>query len=94
MLQSPSRTRGEHVLLALHLVIFGLVMLVAVWHEPGGQLLHARVTAAATSDDASFALACNGAALLCDRRVDEVTFAATHNSMSSEADGWLMPPWY
>ena len=33
---------------------------------------------------------CNGHAALCDRRVDEVAFAATHNSMSSAADGWLL----
>ena len=35
---------------------------------------------------------CNGSALLCDRRVDEVTFAATHNSMSNvEMQGWMFP---
>lgn len=33
---------------------------------------------------------CNGHAALCDRRVDEVAFAATHNSMSSAAGGWLL----
>ena len=33
---------------------------------------------------------CNGHAALCDRRVDEVAFAATHNSMSSAADGWYL----
>ncbi len=32
---------------------------------------------------------CNGHAELCDRRVDQVTLAATHNSMSAVADGWL-----
>jgi hypothetical protein len=31
---------------------------------------------------------CNGAANLCDRRLDEVAFAATHNGMSSMADDW------
>jgi len=35
--------------------------------------------------------ACNGSAALCARRVDEVTFAAAHNAMSSAADGWLRP---
>jgi hypothetical protein len=35
---------------------------------------------------------CNGSALLCDRRVDEVVFAATHNSMSNvEMQGWMFP---
>src|SRR5215213_9852050 len=31
---------------------------------------------------------CNGLAELCDRRVDQVTFAGTHNSMSASQDGW------
>ena len=34
---------------------------------------------------------CNGHASLCDRPVDEVRFAATHNSMSSAERGWLFP---
>jgi hypothetical protein len=29
---------------------------------------------------------CNGFAILCDRRIDHVTFAGTHNSMSASAD--------
>lgn len=36
-------------------------------------------------------LECNGAAALCDRRFDEVTFATTHNAMSSEDEGWVPP---
>ena len=88
---SPGRTKSERAMLVLSFVAFGLVMLVGVWREPAGRLLQARVLTAAASEDASMALACNGATLLCDRRVDEVTFAATHNSMSSEADGWLWP---
>ncbi|MBC8452887.1 MAG: hypothetical protein H8D69_00275 [Chloroflexi bacterium] len=36
-------------------------------------------------------LACNGRIDLCDVRFDEVTFVATHNSMSNSADGWLFP---
>lgn len=35
--------------------------------------------------------ACNGHRELCDRRYDEVTFAATHNSMATAADGWVWP---
>ena len=31
---------------------------------------------------------CNGFAALCDRRVDEVTFAGTHNSMSAADEGF------
>jgi hypothetical protein len=34
------------------------------------------------------ALACNGHAELCDRPLNHVAFAATHNSMSHEDDGW------
>jgi hypothetical protein len=34
---------------------------------------------------------CNGYAQLCDRRLDEVVFAGTHNSMSAaDAPGWLI----
>jgi hypothetical protein len=33
---------------------------------------------------------CNGSAALCDRRLDEVVFAGTHNSMSADGEpGWL-----
>jgi hypothetical protein len=35
--------------------------------------------------------ACNGAAALCGRRLDEVTFAGTHNSMSDASQGWFKP---
>ena len=36
--------------------------------------------------------ACNGAAALCDRRLDEVTLAGTHNAMASaDVPGWLFP---
>jgi hypothetical protein len=34
---------------------------------------------------------CNGDASLCDRTLDRVVLAATHNSMSSAADGWALP---
>lgn len=34
---------------------------------------------------------CNGHVELCDRRVDEVTFPATHNAMSAADEGWKMP---
>jgi uncharacterized membrane protein HdeD (DUF308 family) len=32
--------------------------------------------------------ACNGAAALCDKRLDEIALAATHNSMSAPLKGW------
>lgn len=33
--------------------------------------------------------ACNGAAVLCDRPLDDVVLPATHNSMSAPGDGWF-----
>jgi hypothetical protein len=37
-------------------------------------------------------LACNGYSELCDRRVDEVAFAGTHNAMSNQSiQGWMFP---
>jgi hypothetical protein len=36
--------------------------------------------------------ACNGSPLLCDRRLDEVVFPASHNSMGgADVDGWMFP---
>lgn len=34
---------------------------------------------------------CNGHEALCDRPLDEVTLAMTHNAMSSAEEGWLVP---
>jgi len=34
---------------------------------------------------------CNGAVELCERRFDEVSYATTHNAMSSAEDGFVMP---
>lgn len=34
---------------------------------------------------------CNGHEVLCDRRVSEAVFAATHNSMAAEEEEWLAP---
>ena len=34
---------------------------------------------------------CNGAAELCERRVDQVAFAGTHNAMSNADEGWIAP---
>ncbi|MDJ0767159.1 MAG: hypothetical protein QNJ12_00140 [Ilumatobacter sp.] len=46
-------------------------------------------------DDDASALAdpdgCNGHVELCDRRLDEVTLATSHNAMSSTATGFLLP---
>ncbi|MEM7247478.1 MAG: hypothetical protein AAF533_19235 [Acidobacteriota bacterium] len=34
---------------------------------------------------------CNGSSALCSKRYDEVVHATTHNAMSSEEDGWILP---
>lgn len=46
---------------------------------------------AACTPEAEPARACNGHAELCGRRLDEVALPATHNSMSSLDEGWLLP---
>jgi len=55
--------------------------------------LLAAVVAIRTAGNAPRAAAtagmCNGHAALCDRRVDQVAFAASHNSMSNAADGFI-----
>lgn len=42
-------------------------------------------------DDAGVVTRCNGHEALCDRRLDEVAFATTHNAMSSEDEGFIGP---
>ncbi len=49
------------------------------------------LTGGASSVQASAVPACNGYPQLCDRRLDEVVFAGTHNSMSAaDSPGWLI----
>lgn len=43
----------------------------------------------ASAADAGAAALCNGAAALCDRRLDELCLPGAHNAMSSAAEGWL-----
>lgn len=35
--------------------------------------------------------ACNGSQALCGLRFDQVAYATTHNAMSNEEEGWLLP---
>ncbi len=42
-----------------------------------------------TANAADAPRACNGSALLCDHRLDQVAFPTTHNSMSNAADGFV-----
>lgn len=45
----------------------------------------------AATDDTPPERGCNGARELCERRIDQVAIPATHNSMSSPQDGFLLP---
>ncbi len=66
---------------------FGLTLAAAV--VVAGFIL---VTGGAQRVRASSALTCNGYAQLCNRRLDQVVFAGTHNSMSAaDTPGWLIP---
>jgi hypothetical protein len=49
------------------------------------------VGVSAATDDAPAEPGCNGAEELCERRLDAVAIPATHNSMSSPQDGFLLP---
>jgi len=43
-------------------------------------------------DESAGPMECNGSTMLCDRRVDEVVFATTHNAMSNvDMPGWMFP---
>ena len=59
-------------------VVFAALIGVFAWLESG-------------ADADAGKMRCNGLAELCDRRVDQVTFAATHNSMSAGREGWYAP---
>jgi hypothetical protein len=65
-------------------VVAGILVLAAVGAGVG-------VLAAGGSEGAPLDIrACNGSAELCDRTIDEVAFASTHNSMSAaDQEGWL-----
>lgn len=51
-----------------------------------------RVPSGSLAAEATPTGGCNGSAALCDRRLDEVVFPATHNSYAaSDEPGWLFP---
>ena len=45
----------------------------------------------AATDDTPPEPGCNGSEALCDKRLDAIAIPATHNSMSSPQDGFLLP---
>src|SRR5215471_3110579 len=46
---------------------------------------------ASCGDGSGRPMVCNGHTELCDRRFDQVAFPGTHNSMSNQDEGWLIP---
>jgi hypothetical protein len=64
------------------LALVALVALLAVNAAPGQRSIAAAALGGA---------ACNGHVELCDRAYDEVTYAATHNSMTAADENWLFP---
>jgi hypothetical protein len=69
------------------------------WPEGRGTILRVLATAAAVGSAAcahvplqpDHDLRCNGQRAICDRRVPDVVFAGTHNSMSAASLGWAFP---
>jgi len=58
----------------------------------GGSALFLRLRPEAAAAVGDAALECNGSAALCERRLDEVTFAGAHNAMgSSDNPQWMFP---
>jgi hypothetical protein len=58
----------------------------------GGTALIVFRAPAAEPESTGVATVCNGSALLCNRRLDQVVFAGAHNAMSNaEVAGWLFP---
>lgn len=70
------RPRAVVVVVAL-VIVFGPV--VADWWQESEQEVSAEY------------IRCNGHTDLCNRRLDEVAFAATHNAMSISLYGWMWP---
>jgi len=72
-------------------IALGCVTVTAAGLGGVGVALRARAPAADSVVE-SGVFACNGAAALCDRRLDEITLAGAHNAMgSSDNPRWLFP---
>lgn len=83
------RTEPRRALLTLPAAVLALALLVGlvVWNglDSTGPLSNA--AAASTTD----AIGCNGSAVLCGRRFDQVAYPATHNSMAAaDQPGWFL----
>ncbi|HEV8323718.1 MAG TPA: hypothetical protein VG389_19020 [Myxococcota bacterium] len=100
---SPGRTPGLGRVLALTLA---LAAAAGCRHRPDGDAAppDARAAGDAGTDAAPLGTdaapppacavavtACNGDDALCDRAYDDVTYPTTHNAMSNDDEGWLIP---
>jgi hypothetical protein len=72
-------SRAMPILVAVALVLLGGAMWMILRSD-------------ATPPEPHTITACNGSAALCDRRLDQVMFATSHNSMSgADLPGWMFP---
>ena len=74
---------------AVQRLLAGAGLLAAIAVIAGGYLAIDRSSGAGVAVE-PFNPACNGHVLLCDRRLDDVTIAATHNSMSNADDQFVL----
>lgn len=94
-LVAPHRRAEASEAVALHLnpalsIALGCVAITAA--GLGGLALALRVRPEAAAAATGAPLECNGAAALCDRRIDEITFAGAHNAMGTADDPhWMFP---
>lgn len=80
------------VSLTLHLMLFGSVSCQSDPTTDSSDTADSSDTLdSSDTEDHSELTRCNGYAALCDKRFNEVTFPATHNSMSNAADEWVVP---
>lgn len=56
-----------------------------------GAIVVGAIGVSAATDDTPPEPGCNGSEALCDKRLDAIAIPATHNSMSSPQDGFLLP---
>jgi hypothetical protein len=78
---APRQRLSPVIRIAAFTALAGVGLVIAVVLLPGLGGQDARVDGAPA--------ACNGHAELCDRPLNEVAFAATHNSMSAASEGWF-----
>lgn len=83
----PARQKDHFCKTALHRWIFIVISKKNLFCL----LTIASALATANNHTAPMQMACNGHPKLCDRALNEIALASSHNSMSNQADGWLTP---